>query len=132
MKRRILCLLLAVTLLLGMLPMMTVDTTAAKEMDVSDEFITMLKKLEGFYAKPYWDYSQWSIGYGSCLYRGKKDSAEAKKLVDYYNKNPLTEEEATEWMIKELQSYINPVRAFLARENLKVKQHQFDAMVSFT
>lgn len=132
MRRQLLCLLLVVTLLLGMLPMMAINTAAAKEMDVSEEFITMLKKLEGFYSKPYWDYAQWSIGYGSCLYRGKKDSAEAKKLVDYYNKNPLTEAEATEWMIKELQSYINPVRAFLARENLKVNQHQFDALVSFT
>lgn len=132
MRRRILCLLLAVTLLLGMLPIMAVDTTAAKEMDVSKEFIALLKKLEGFYAKPYWDYSQWSIGYGSCLYRGKKDSPEAKKLVDYYNTNPLTEEEATDWLIKELQKHINSVRAFIARENIKVNQHQFDALVSFT
>lgn len=132
MRRRILCLLLAVTLLLGMLPMMAVETAAAKEMDVSKEFIALLKKLEGFYAKPYWDYSQWSIGYGSCLYRGSKNAPEALKLVEYYNTNPLSEEEATEWLIEELQSHINRVRKFIADEKLTVTQNQFDALVSFT
>lgn len=130
-KRRLLCILLTVILVAGMLSG-TALTTSAAEMDVSQNFLAMLKKMEGFYPEPYWDYSQWSIGYGSCLFYGKKDDPKAQELVTYYRNHPLTEAEATEWMVRELQNYINPVRAFLVRENLTVNQHQFDALVSFS
>ena len=38
---------------------------AASDMAVSDDFVEFLKKEEGFAAKPYWDYSQWTVGYGT-------------------------------------------------------------------
>jgi lysozyme len=28
-------------------------------------YLDRIKKLEGYYAKPYWDHKQWSVGYGS-------------------------------------------------------------------
>jgi len=31
----------------------------------SEQVFGFISKLENFYAKPYWDYSQWSVGYGS-------------------------------------------------------------------
>lgn len=31
----------------------------------SEQVFSFIAKLEDFYAKPYWDYSQWSVGYGS-------------------------------------------------------------------
>ena len=34
-------------------------------MTTSDEAVRMLKAEEGFSAKPYWDYAQYTIGYGT-------------------------------------------------------------------
>lgn len=31
----------------------------------SENVFSFISSLEGFYDKPYWDYSQWSVGYGS-------------------------------------------------------------------
>jgi len=31
----------------------------------SEQVFSFISKLENFYPKPYWDYSQWSVGYGS-------------------------------------------------------------------
>ena len=31
----------------------------------SEQVFTFIAKLESFYAKSYWDYAQWSVGYGS-------------------------------------------------------------------
>jgi lysozyme len=31
----------------------------------SEQVFEFIAKLESFYDKPYWDYSQWSVGYGS-------------------------------------------------------------------
>lgn len=34
-------------------------------MAIGDQYIDRLKKFEGFYQKPYWDYKQWTVGYGT-------------------------------------------------------------------
>lgn len=95
----------------------------AAAMDVSEPFIEVLKKIEGFSAKPYWDNSQYSIGYGSYC----PDS-----MVSYYNANPLTQEQAVVMLKEQLVTYINAVNNFAATHNLSLQQHQFDALVSFT
>lgn len=123
--RKIICTLLAVVLLFGVLPGLSLKASA-EQMDVSDEFLVLLKQFEGFSGTPYWDYSQYSIGYGSfCSYT--QDETYWK-----YVETPISEEEATEKLIQQLQSYINQVRWFLNTYNLTVEQHQFDALVSFT
>ena len=124
MKRKLICVILVFCLLLGVMPAveLTVGATAST-MDISEEFLTLLKGYEGFRPKPYWDYSQYSIGYGSYC---------PPNMVEYYTQNPLTEAQATEMLVKELQSHINQVRNFLSKNSITVNQHQFDALVSFT
>lgn len=130
MKNRMICFVLAFVLLFGMLPGLSLKASAA-EMVVSDEFFTLLEAYEGFYAQPYEDYSQWSIGYGSFL--APNDGSQATlDLVAHYTANPITKEQAREWMRTELVTYTKPVNDFLASHGLTIQQHQFDALISFS
>ena len=93
-------------------------------MTVSDEFIAVLKKMEGFHAVAYWDYSQWTIGYGTKCPEGKEK---------YYTEdNPFPEEEAVKLLHEELAYFEKVVNDFAEKHNLKFQQHQFDALVSFS
>ena len=90
---------------------------------ISDQMMTMLKQLEGFNAYAYWDYSQWSIGYGSLCPAG---------MEDYYQKNPITLEYAEQLLRNELDYFEGKVNGFIQKHNLLVTQHQYDALVSFS
>ena len=63
MKRRVFTLLLAVVLVLSMVPFTAFASEPGRE--VSDSCVSMIKYFEGFHAKPYWDYSQYTVGYGT-------------------------------------------------------------------
>lgn len=96
---------------------------SAASMTSSDNFLAVLKQLEGFHAKPYWDHSQWSVGYGT-------KCPDAK--LEEYKKTGITKEIALELLKKELGNCESNVNAFAAKYGLTLKQHQFDALVSFT
>ena len=94
-KKKILSIALAVALLITLVPMVAVDAAAASEFDVSEDGIAIIKNWEGFGAKPWWDYSQWSVGYGTKVPDGKLVKFDAKHelysshdevLGDYVNK----------------------------------------------
>lgn len=123
MKRKILALLLAAATLLTLLPGRPVEVSAATTMQASQAFIDVLKKIEGFSATPYYDYSQYSIGYGCYC---------PDDMVDYYTENPLTPEQGEAMLIEQLAKYVGYVNNFAATHGLNLKQHQFDALVSFT
>lgn len=107
--------------ILGMAPIAEGETY--QQMTTSRNMIDMIKDVEGFYATPYWDVTQWSIGYGSaCGY-------------DYDNKPELelTEEEAEAMLIDNLEmSYAKKVNEYCAKIGKQPSQNQFDALVSFT
>lgn len=65
MKKRILSLFLTVALLFGVVSMTSVNVFAASNMKASEELIALLKQMEGFVKYPIFDYSQYSVGYGS-------------------------------------------------------------------
>ena len=122
MKRKIFVLLLAATLLFG-LGAMTNARAAEPEMTVSQQFLDVLKKWEGFSATPYKDNGQYTFGYGCKC---------PSDQVDYYTENPLTEAQAEVILKEQLSGYEETVRAFASRYGLELQQHQFDALVSFT
>ena len=93
-------------------------------MTVSDAFIEVLKTMEGFHPVAYWDYSQWTIGYGTKCPDGKEKF--------YTNENPMTQEEAVALMHEELAYFEKTVNNYAEKYGLKLKQHQFDALVSFS
>ncbi|MBQ4602790.1 MAG: S-layer homology domain-containing protein [Clostridia bacterium] len=93
--------------------------TASKVYTMSDEGLAMLKSLEGYYQYKYWDYSQWSIGYGTAC--GENDYP-----------NGITEPEASALLVKALKVYEAYLDTFLINNQIEVSQAQYDALVSFT
>ena len=61
------------------------QSTIENEMTMSQDGIDMIKKFEGFAKYPYWDYSQYTVGYGT--HCPSEDLAR-------YQKDGITEEEA--------------------------------------
>lgn len=125
MKRKLLCILLSTVLLLGLLPGMQLQASAASEMKASDDCIAMLKAMEGFSAKPYWDYSQYSVGYGTAC------PSEADR--NRYEAEGISEEEAEALLRKYVQTseqYLN--ERIIDKFSVPLNQNQFDALVLFT
>ena len=125
MRKKLICITIVALLLIGIMPTQRVSASNADQLDISDAFLGILKQFEGFMynGKPYWDYQQWSIGYGSYC---------PPDMVDYYNEHPITEAEASKLLVQELQIYITKVRNYLKKYDLTVTQGQFDALVSLS
>ncbi|MBE6974634.1 MAG: hypothetical protein E7436_03990 [Ruminococcaceae bacterium] len=123
MTRRYLCILLALTLLLSLLPSMAITTAATEEMHISEDMIRILKKMEGFNRYPVWDYSHYSIGYGSTC---------PDDMYEYYKEHGITDEEAEELLKQHMEKHENNVNKMAQKYGLTFNQHQFDALVSFT
>lgn len=121
MKKRWLCVVLAVVLVASLLPATALATGQTTDMKVSEQFIEVLKKMEGFYAYAQWDYAQWTVGYGTKCPDDK---------LEYWKKNPITVEEALELLYAELPDYEIPVNNFIRKHGLTVTQNQYDALVS--
>jgi len=118
MKKRLICALLAVMMLLSLLPG-TVMRASAAEMTSSEDAIAILKQLEGFAEKPYYDNGQYSIGYGSGCNKN-----------DY--PNGITEAEADALLREYLADMEKSLNYFINRYGLSLKQNQFDALMLLT
>ncbi len=135
--RRILCLLLALTLLSSLMltayatqeetdqPAAVSEATEPEDAEqrMSEAGIDMIKKFEGFSKYPYWDVSQWTVGYGTSCPSDKREE---------YKANGITEAEAESLLRSRLKSYEKAVRYFSEQHNRPLEQHEFDALVSFT
>lgn len=94
------------------------------EMTTSDDLIALLKYEEGFNKYPYWDYSQYTVGYGS---RCPDD------MLSYYSKYGITQAEAEALLRNTLANteyLIN--HKIIEKYGLNMTQGQFDALVSFS
>ena len=81
--------------------------------------VAFIKAREGFRATAYWDYSQYSIGYGS--------RCEANEYP-----NGITQEQADRLLRKKLQEFETKLDAFLTKNNLTLSNTQYDALISLT
>ena len=81
--------------------------------------VAFIKAREGFRSTAYWDYSQYSIGYGS--------RCEANEYP-----NGITQEQADRLLRKKLQEFEAKLDAFLAKNNLTLSNTQYDALISLT
>ncbi len=86
---------------------------------VSEQLVEFIKEQEGFVPYAYWDYSQWTIGYGTAC--GKNDYP-----------NGISREEADYWLRVELKEFEDEVDRLLAKGTVKHTQCQYDAILSFT
>jgi lysozyme len=74
----------------------------------------MIKRWEAFRANPYWDYGQWSIGYGQ---KSEKDAA------------PITEERASAMLAAYLVELVSKISPLI---KAKVTANQGAALLSFS
>lgn len=121
--RRIISLILALAVTLSIALIGGVSVSAESNLTASDECINLLKKYEGFSSKPYYDYGQWTVGYGT---RCPSDK------LDYYKTYGITEAEAEELLRKFVAGYCNEVNIFADKYSLAMTQNQFDALVLFS
>lgn len=113
--KRIFCGILSLILLLGCMAV----PAGASALKTTENGIQFIKSQEGFSSKKHWDYSQYSIGYGSACEAG-----------DF--PNGITVEQADQLLRKELSGLEASLNAFIAKNNLPLSAAQFDALVSFT
>ncbi len=124
MKKRITSFLLAMVMLLGVVSAGIVPVQAASAMTASDECLKILKLEEGFSRTPYWDFTQYTVGYGTKC---------PDDMVDYYTQNGITEEEAETLLRNHLISMERDINVkVIDKYGLSLSQNQFDALVLFS
>ena len=93
-------------------------------MHASNDCIRVLKAEEGFSRKPYWDYTQYTVGYGTCC---------PSDMVQYYTQNGITEQEAETLLRNHLIKIERDInKKVIDKYGLKLTQNQFDALVLFS
>ncbi len=124
MKKRVLSLLLSAVLLLTLIPIGAVSAEKTADRKPSQELVDMIKKMEGFSAKPYWDNSQYSVGYGT--------KPRTEEDLQRYMEEGITEEEAEELLYYHLENKAVSVDRLIEANGLKLEQWQYDALLSFS
>ena len=122
MRKKLLCGILALFLLAGVFTCVP-GAKAAEVLTASDQLIDYIKNVEGFSAYPYWDYSQWTVGYGTKCPEDKRSE---------YQVNGISVEAAEALLKEELLKTENAINGFAAQYALTLNQHQFDALITFT
>ena len=120
MKKRIAALVLALVLLVSLC---CVNVSAAEVLKTSDEAVKILKAEEGFSKKPYWDYSQWTVGYGTACPEDKRA---------YYTEHGISEEEAEALLRNHIASFEGELYKFISKTGVELTQNQFDALLLFS
>ena len=123
MKKRILSIVLTLVLLISLIPLGAVPVSGASEFVASQEMIEILKTFEGFSLYPYWDYSQWTVGYGTRVPAGK---------LTEYQANGIPVDEAQALLMEYLDSMGSAVNSFADKFGLQLTQAQFDALLSLS
>jgi GH24 family phage-related lysozyme (muramidase) len=95
----------------------TATMSGTQQVNLTRSFIDYIKKTEGFRARPYGDYKQLSIGYGT-----KANSPD--EVID--------EKEAEKRMIEKLTGFQKTVLSYNNKYGYNWNQSQIDALTSFT
>ena len=122
--RHIFFLMICFCLLAGCFLNLVPKAYATSTLAASESCIDFIKTVEGFSSKPYFDYAQYTVGYGT--------RCPDEKYSEYMaNGIPRNEAEALlQEEISEIESDLH--QKFIEKYNLTLTQHQFDALVSFS
>lgn len=123
MKKRIYSLLLCAVLLISAISAGTVPVRAASNGKISSNGIEMIKAFEGFSQYPYWDHSQYTVGYGTKC---------PDEDYERYQKDGITEAEAEALLREHLTDVEQAVNWFANQNGLTLTQARFDALADFT
>lgn len=106
----------------------TDPTDPTDDLRSSSDILDFIKEREGFAATPYWDVSQWTIGYGTRCGTARDGSDVPSEYWD-----GISEETALEllrqFVVETCERYID---RYESREDLDFSQSEYDALVSFT
>lgn len=91
--------------------------------DASESLVSLVASFEGFSQYPVWDYSQWSVGYGTRCPDGK---------LSEYMLHGIPEEDARTLLHEYLQASKSQVTAWVDRQGLGRSDAQVNALVSLT
>lgn len=119
MKKRVLSFLLAAVMIFSLCAVGVPYVSAASNLTTSENGIALIKEIEGFTAKAYYDNGQYSIGYGTACQSGEYP-------------NGITKEKADELLRAKLEKIEPDVNSFATKYGLSLSQQQFDALISFT
>lgn len=120
MKKRLVCLLLTLLMLVSLVPA-TALTASAATLKISERAITVLKQLESFSDKC--DENGY-IGYGTrCT---QKDGKHGN------GKHTITQAKADAALRKELETLDEAINSFASRKGLSLNQQKHDALVLFS
>lgn len=119
MKARKICIRAMSLLLSAAMLMPFFCVKAGNAMKAGQDCIDLIKEAEGFSRYKYWDYSQWTIGYGTGV------------GADEYP-DGITEKEAEQLLKDALGTYEGYVNKFADKYDIELKQNQFDALVSLS
>ena len=122
--KRIFFLICCLSLLIGCSGQWVPDAFASSDMTASKSCVKFIKEVEGFSPQPYYDYSQYTVGYGT--------KCPDDKFSEYMS-NGISKEEAEELLEEELAEIEKTLNEKLIdKYNLSFEQHEFDALVSFS
>ena len=133
MKKRIVCVLLTLIMLLSLVPM----GASAASNKTSEAAITVLKQMTTLKTKCYhYSGSEFRTGYGTVCEEkhsfgtdGKPKKDTAGNIVSVHT---ITEKNADLALRKALLAYEEEVNEFVSENGLSLKQNQYDALVVFS
>lgn len=102
---------------------LSVCASAERVLTASADAVRILKAEEGFSSKPYWDYAQWTVGYGT--------KCPDDKLA-YYQENGISEEEAEALLRTYIARFESELIKFMDKTGVELNQNQFDALMLFS
>lgn len=102
----------------------SVPQVSAAELTASEACIEFIKGVEGFSPQPYYDYSQYTVGYGT--------KCPTEKYFEY-KANGIPKEEAEGLLMEAVSGFEDAIHEkLISQYGLTLNQHQFDALVSFS
>ena len=130
MKKRIVCVLLALIMLLSLVPM----GASAASNKTSEAAITVLKQMTTFKNKCYhYSGSEFRTGYGTVCEKTHHFNTSGKPdNTNNQNVHTITEKNADTALRKALLAFEEEVNEFASENGLSLKQNQFDALVVFS
>ena len=135
MKKRIVCLLLTLIMLVSLVPA-TALTASAATLKTSEAAITIMKKLATFRGTCYQvpGTSEYRIGYGTVCNEDHKVSYNTDGTISDKTtpKHTITQALADKALRKALLELDEKVNAFASSNKLSLSQCQFDALILFT
>lgn len=123
MMKRIVAAVIAMTLLFSFSPLFAVGVSAASDMKASEEIVEMIQAIEGFQAIPYWDYAQWTVGFGTEC---------PDEDLERYRAEGIPVAEAQALFAQHMGRHERAVDKFMDKYGLTLSQQQYDALISYT